>query len=1664
MLLGALSLLLLRVIAARSEYGSRHEEGQKRMSHSDRGVAAEATGGGEDMRADKNYQHLVETSGRNNRVVCVQKEFNDLIYYKYDNECDPHNTFSFSFNSTFKFDANYYARYKQNKKSFVERKISPQEAVGSCIYCLFLDEMNFLSIYGHTFIYDKSEETDYKGYYERMIDMHYAPEGKGDSLEVTSNSVDARDGSALSWRSHGGDVHSGSPEDSKGLQEFPLLDSRENSILEGFLRDNRIHYAYDEIGEGGEADGGEAGGGKADGGKADGGKADGGEAAGGEAGGEKSGASDLVMGGASLNSKMVDDFFMNLEKGDLGEGGELSDGGEHKGGEHKVGDLSNVGGERNLVGHPPPHIKDMPNLTFDKQKCRRFREDINKKKIWSNVLFVNSFTNLNILSHIDKYKGSYEELKYFSFHEKYKKRKLNHLIRTTLDLNDHIYFVNNNIFILIANDEIKFLEQLTFCGSTSQDDQWSLPYITDKSVRVAYERIKRRYKLADHGEDNRVFLIKVMYHEGEISLILMDYISGVGDPMKLSIPFFFLASHECLSQYTHFFMKDNLIGWISKSKLLYITAMRKIFAYLRESASYANRPYDVVTVENKIISNVYLLYLSHDIFKYVLFGRYNPLKDCSLHKNIPFEAALLSHISTFTQEELANHETYFKKITEKETNHLDDPKKGSRMDVFDIFVIPSANYVKFQQVLSQLFKALFDCGGKHISALLKIATVRSHYDMLYNFNCYNYQLHSFLVNLLDLYQHYYEHAELDSLFRESQRILLRLVKLTLDEMNNLIPFNEDKQLVKYLIVILYFGNDMFCLDKENSIYIQLIHELRHLNIHHAILVAYLSGDKAGTLCSEERAIQVAPHEAGEEDPPKRGVAYLTFEDQNEYLRPPPTNRIDVVDPIAAFLNRFDSRHFGDFHVAIKSERHYSLGIFIVSYMASVIFIIGELNKKHKVIYVYRIFKNLYLRNYPHNITKYYTFWNTRLYAFAQYEPECVLLFDRYSLYERYSEGGKHTPEGKHTSEEKQISDGKHTSEENPPLGEAATPSPDALKNNEELVNHFSAQQNSCLCYESMINKSKGEFVVSEYLQLRHRFMKQIKKKKKKKKLYQQMKNYNFFNDPLEISYKTKNFQNEKLVDICKDMKFERNHLCMFHKSRIILTYLYLLTTSPDYTFYVISPLVFIKPKKYCNQFDIPLVLNNILKNRSFFKKSSKICINYAFAHFISSGEKTNNFIVTAKISGTMVNVSKNNLLLLLPLRKRVDILDHSTNKEYDIKEEILNEYFIIGNPHIPISVISYSYRDYDEVKRSEHSTIAGAFIKRHDQNFVVYRRVTGGRGHHGRDGRDGKQGTHGTHGTHGNPCAESHSFEMNGKLLCFCDALGSRQKEEASNCVYPFCEQNKRFCYVNERCIDGRCVCIDGYSRNPMSSLCEKNNECILSGESNCKEPGKCVLAQNRYVCLCPHPYVRVLNNCLHPVKGIKIGLRIFNHFQNDLSNDEDDAAKKEKFYTNVFGSMSEYLKEVIRSVVDPALTTRIHVKPIQKLKNGIKATIIINQRSSPEEPTPIDVFNIFLNQLGDSTSELNNGFYAYFARFTYIEYVKSFSKDEGSSPLYDHLLRYVPTFFANMFEVDAFNDISIIACINFFVLVIVTFALLFYFSYLFVKMRFFRDVHLKGF
>lgn len=170
-------------------------------------------------------------------------------------------------------------------------------------------------------------------------------------------------------------------------------------------------------------------------------------------------------------------------------------------------------------------------------------------------------------------------------------------------------------------------------------------------------------------------------------------------------------------------------------------------------------------------------------------------------------------------------------------------------------------------------------------------------------------------------------------------------------------------------------------------------------------------------------------------------------------------------------------------------------------------------------------------------------------------------------------------------------------------------------------------------------------------------------------------------------------------------------------------------------------------------------------------------------------------------------------------------------------------------------------------------------------------------------------------------------FELDGKIMCFCNMLSTHKNNENSehikghtykNCIYPFCEQSKQFCYLNEKCVDGKCVCIDGYSRNPMSSLCEKNNECVLNSKDVCKDPGMCVLADNRYVCLCPFPYVRVLKDCLHPMTAIKMKLIIFSNFKNDFSNDENDAFKKENFYINVFGSMPQYIKEAINSVRYP--------------------------------------------------------------------------------------------------------------------------------------------------
>ncbi|CRG96732.1 conserved Plasmodium protein, unknown function [Plasmodium gallinaceum] len=1531
---------------------------------------------------DKNYEYLVNTSERNNRIICVKKEYNDLIYYVYDNQCDPQNTFTFSFNSTFKFDEDFYLSYKKNKESFIKTKITPNLAIGSCISCFFLDEMNLLSIYGYTFIYKNSSETEYKNYYKNIIDINYNLEKTNNSLYEISDSKELKNSDTVIsqhnniLKDNNEDIKSWVYEESNSqwntnAEDTALLYSNENLILQKFLKENRIHYAYDEIGK-----------------------------------------SKLYntfsdnMGSQnknSLNEKMMDDFFIHLKE------------------------RENNYNKNNLTLFDDKNVfdlKKLKNIIFNNEECKFLKEDINKKKIWSNIIFASSFTNLKVLSHINNYSGTYEEFRHFSFDEDYKKRKINDFISITLDLNNKEYLNNNNIFILIANDEIKFLNKLNFCSNILSNDP-SVAYIKNLNVITEYKDVKNKY--ISTNADNIVFLIKVLYYNNDIHLFLIDDIRGFGNPMKLSVPFFFLISHSYFSEFTHFFLKDNIIGWIKRNKILYVKTMNKIFTYLKESTIYSNKTYDVITIENKMVSNIYLLYLSHHIFKYIIFARYNPLKNYSLHKNINFEAVLLNMISNFTNEELANYKIYFEKVTKKEITNLTDKKKIQRMDVFDIFVIPSVNYVKFQNVLSKLFKALFDCGGRHISKLLKIVILRSHYDMLYNFNCYNYQLYSFLINFLDLHEYFYEYTDLNDLFKESQKILIELVKLVLEEMNNLIPFNEDKNLIKYLIIILYFGNDMFCLDKENSIYIQLIYELRHLNVFHAIILAYLSGDKLGTLCMRKNEI-----EASKSLEIDSKFNYDVYDDDNIYLKYGCPRKCDINDYSSIFLKKFQKKYFGDFHVAIRSANEYTLGIILVSFMASVVFIVGELDKELKRIYVYRIFKNIFIKNYVYNITKYYTFWNGKLYAFEQYEPECILLFNKYNLYEKYYFsniiGDSLKVYNLHNLKNYKVSMLRICSGNR------------NLNNNDDLINYFSVKRDACLCDKNMINQPKSDFVVSEYLQLRYNFMKKMKRRNHE--LYEKMLNYNFFNDPLNISYKTKNFQNEKMINICKDIKFEKNHLCLFHKSRIILTYLYLLSSSPDLIFYVVSPLIYIKPHKHCDAYDIPLILNNMLKNRNFYKKSAKICINYAFAHFISVRDKISNLVITAKISGTMVNVSKRNLLLLLPLSKRVDILDYSKNNEYDIKEEILNEYFILGNPYTPINIISYRFQDYDEVKKNSHVTISGAFIKQYDEKYVTYKSIT-------RKYNKKLQ------------CTENHAFEINGRVLCFCNILSN---DISNNCLYPFCEQSKKFCYENEECIDGKCVCVDGYSRNPMSYLCEKNNECMLQGEDTCEDPGYCVLAKNRYICLCPFPYVRVLKTCLHPLKGIKIGLYVFNNFENEFSNDEDDAPKKEKFYTNVFGSMSEYIKAAINYIIEPDLKSRIYVQPIKKMKNGIKATIIIYQRVHPNEPTPIEIFNNFLNQLSDSTSALNNGFYSYFARFTYIEYVVPFSKNEGLSPFNQNLIKYIPSLFIKILEIDMFNDISIIACFNFIILIVVTLLLLLYFLYLFIKIKFFQNERVKAF
>ncbi|CRG99395.1 conserved Plasmodium protein, unknown function [Plasmodium relictum] len=1531
---------------------------------------------------DKKYEYLVNTSEKNNRVICVKKEYNNLIYYEHDSQCDPQNTFTFSFNSTFKFDEDFYLSYKKSKESFIKTNITPNLAIGSCISCFFLDEMNLLSIYGYTFIYKNSSETEYKNYYKNIIDINYNLDKSRSTLYEVSNNKGFKNGDIVISKHN--EMLKNNNENKKkkwvyeesnsqrntNLEETNLLYSDENLILQNFLKENRIHYTYDEIRKSKPYN--------------------------------TSIESINFQNRNSFNEKMVDDFFMHLKA---------------KESNYDKKDLT-LFDNKNIFD-----LEKLKNLILDSKDCNFLKEDINKKKIWSNIIFASSFTNLKILSHLNNYSGTYDEFRYFSFDKIYKKRKVNDFISITLDLNNKEYLQNNNVFILIANYEIKFLNKLNFCSNILSDDP-SNAYIKNHNIIAKYKEIKNEYMSTN--ADNIVFLIKALYYNNEMHLFLIDDIRGFGDPMKLSVPFFFLISHSYFSEFTHFFLKDNIIGWIRRNKILYVKTMNKIFKYFKKSITYSNKKYDVITIENKMISNIYLLCLSHNIFKYVIFARYNPLKNYSLHKNINFEAILLNMISNFTNEELINHKTFFKKITKKEITNLTDKKKIQRMDVYEVFIIPSDNYVKFQNILSKLFKALFDCGGRHISKLLKIVILRSHYDMLYSFNCYNFQLYSFLINFLDLHEYFYEYTDLNDLFKESQKILIELVKLVLDEMNNLIPFNEDKNLIKYLIIILYFGNDMFCLDKENSIYIQLIYELRHLNVHHAIILAYLSGDKLGTLCLRKNEIE--QNKSLEID---TKFNYDIYDDDNIYLKYGCPRKCNINDFSSIFLKKFEKKYFGDFHMTIRSTNEYTLGIILVTFMASVVFIVGELDEKLKRIYVYRIFKNIFIKNYAYNITKYYTFWNGKLYAFEQYEPECILLFNKYDLYEKYYFSNMIT----YSLKIYNLNNLK-----NYKLNMLKTYNESSnLNNNDNLINYFHVKNDTCLCDKNMINQPKSDFVVSEYLQLRYNFMEKMKKRNHE--LYEKMLNYNFFNDPLDISYKTKHFQHEKMINICKDINFEKENLCLFHKSRIILTYLYLLSSSPDLIFYVVSPLIFIKPYEHCDEYDIPLILNNMLKNRNFYKKSAKICINYAFAHFISVRDKISNLVVTAKISGTMVNVSKRNLLLILPLSKRIDILDYSKNNEYDIKEGILNEYFILGNPYTPINIISYRFQDYDEVKKNYHITISGAFIKQFDKKYVTYNTIT-------KKYNEKIQ------------CTENHAFEINGRVLCFCSILS---KKTNNKCLYPYCEQSKKFCYENEECIDGKCVCIDGYSRNPMSSLCEKNNECMLHDDT-CESPGYCVLAKNRYICLCPFPYVRVLKTCLHPLKGIEIGLFVFNNFENESSNDEDNASKKEKFYTNVFGSMSEYIKASVNYIIEPDLKSRIYVKPIKKMKNGIKVTIIIYQRIDPNEPTPIEVFNNFLNQLTDSTSALNNGFYSYFARFTYIEYVVSFSKNETISYLYQNLIKYIPSLFVKVLEVDMFNDISIIACFNFIILIVVTLLLLLYFLYLFIKIKFFQNERTKTF
>lgn len=529
--------------------------------------------------------------------------------------------------------------------------------------------------------------------------------------------------------------------------------------------------------------------------------------------------------------------------------------------------------------------------------------------------------------------------------------------------------------------------------------------------------------------------------------------------------------------------------------------------------------------------------------------------------------------------------------------------------------------------------------------------------------------------------------------------------------------------------------------------------------------------------------------------------------------------------------------------------------------------------------------------------------------------------------------------------------------------------------------------------------------------------------------------FNFFNDPLDISYKTKHFKYDKITNICSDIEFNKHRLCMLHKSRIVLTYLYVLATLPEFIYYVVIPLIFIKPRRYCDEYDIPLILNTMLKYKNFYNKSAQICINYAFAQFIAYGNKVTQLTITAKFRGSIMNISRNNLLLIVPLIKGINILQHSKYNEYDIKEETLNEYFILGNPYTPTRIKPYVYHEYDHYKKNSLVTVAGAFINYFEEKFILYADIT--------RTYDSKK-----------KCTKKQWFENKGKEFCFCGFLDHKFHNA---CMYSYCEDKQEYCLKNEMCQKGKCVCLPGYSRNPMSSLCERNNKCILEKKSGCEKPGSCVFANNRYVCLCPYPYVRVLNTCLHPLKGLKIGFSILNDFSDNLSHDEENANKKEKFYVKVFGTLSDYITVALSYTYDKDIRQRIYVKPVKKMKSGLKVTAIISQSTNPNEPTAIDILNNFLHQLNDATSELNDGLFAYFARFTIIDYVITFPESTFFSTIDDKLKTILPKFLSCILSTAVMNHMSVVGYINLLFLIILILFIICYLIYSFIKIKILR-------